>query len=123
MFFGLVCFLVWFVFGCLGLGSYRSRLDIIADMLRVAQGKGARKTRVMYQANLSYRLLKKYLGEVLEACLLRFERKTRCYVLTSKGKLFLEKYKRYTRRNKRLEERLHDLDNERETLEELCSNG
>jgi len=54
------------------LGSYGSRLDIIADMLR-AVSQGAKKTQIMYHANLSYKLLIKYLTEVIESCLIRFE--------------------------------------------------
>ena len=84
------------------MGSYRSRLDIIADILHVAR-QGAKKTQIMYQANLSYKLLTRYLSGILEACLVRFERRKQCYVLTRKGIEFLEKYKKYSRRNRRLE--------------------
>jgi len=105
------------------LGSYRSRLDIIADMLRVVSQGGAKKTQIMYQANLSYRLLTRYLAEVIESWLVNFEHGGGCYVLTSKGKEFLEKYKDYLRRNKRVEERLNSLQDERKVLEELCSSS
>lgn len=104
------------------MGSYRSRLDIIADMLNAASG-GAKKTQIMYQANLSYKLLAKYLAEVMEACLVRFERGKRCYVLTSKGREFLERYKEYSRRNKHVERQLNDLQDKRKLLRELCSSS
>ena len=71
------------------MGSYRTKLDIVADILHVAH-QGAKKTEIMYQANLSYKLLVKYLTEIKRACLLDFEGRRRCYVLTSKGKEFLE---------------------------------
>jgi len=103
------------------LGSYRSRLDIIADILHVVSKEGAKKTQIMYQANLSYKVLTKYLTEVMEACLVRLQREKRCYVLTSKGIEFLEKYRKYSRSNKRLEKGLDDLQNHRKVLEELCS--
>ena len=103
------------------MGSYRSRLDIIADMLRVVSQGGAKKTQIMYQANLSYRLLTRYLAKVIESYLVNFEHGEGCYVLTSKGKEFLEKYKDYLRRNKRVEERLNSLQDKRKVLEELCS--
>lgn len=103
------------------MGSYRSKLDITADMLRVVDNGSAKRTQIMYQANLNHKLLTKYLAKVLEACLIRFDRRTRCYSLTSKGKKFLEKYKKYSRRNKRLEKRLNDLDNSKKVLEELFS--
>jgi predicted transcriptional regulator len=102
--------------------GYRSKLDIIADMLHVAR-EGARKTEIMYQANLSYRLLMKYLLEIRRAYLVSFERRRRCYVLTSKGREFLETYKEYSRRNKYVEKRLNDVDGKRRMLEQMCRRG
>jgi predicted transcriptional regulator len=104
------------------LGNYRSRLDIVADILLVASRR-AKKTQIMYQANLSYKLLTKYLSETRKAYLISFERKERCYVLTTKGQEFLEKYKDYSRRNKHVEKRLNDVCVKRKVLEELCSSG
>jgi predicted transcriptional regulator len=100
--------------------GYRRKLDIIADMLYAAS-RGAKKTQIMYQANLSYRLLTKYLVEVRKACLINFEREERRYVLTSKGKQFLEVYKEYSRRTKYVEKRLNDVNGKRKVLESLCS--
>jgi predicted transcriptional regulator len=99
---------------------YRRKLDIIADMLLVA-ANGAKKTQIMYQANLSYRLLVKYLEEVRRAYLLSFERKQQRYILTSKGQQFLEIYREYTKRNKYVEKRLSDVNGKRKMLENLCS--
>lgn len=104
------------------MGSYRRKLDIIADMLDVAK-RGAKKTQIMYQANLSYKLLTIYLAEIIEASLVRFERKKRCYALTTKGLKFLQKYKDYSRRNKHIERQLNDISTKRKVLEELCSNS
>lgn len=103
------------------LGSYRSRLDIIADILSVAKRGKAKKTQIMYGANLSYAVLTKYLTEVIEACLIRFEKKTRCYVLTDKGREFLERYREYSKRNKHVVRQLNDVEAKRKILEELCS--
>jgi len=93
----------------------------MADILKVAS-RNAKKTQIMYQANLSYKLLTRYLAETLEASLIRFERKKRCYVLTSKGWEFLERYKEYLRRNNRVEKQLNDIHAKRKALEQLCSN-
>jgi predicted transcriptional regulator len=101
--------------------GYRRKLDIIADMLHVASSEGAKKTQIMYQANLSYRLLTKYLVEVRKACLVSFERSRRCYVLTSKGRQFLEVYKEYSRRTRYVEKHLNDVNGKRKVLESLCS--
>lgn len=109
-----------FVLEGLGLGSYRRRLDIIADILFVARQR-PRKTQIMYQANLSYKLLTKYLLYVRKACLLRFEREDGCYMLTEKGVEFLERYKEYAKRNKHVERQINDVDGKRKVLEDLCS--
>jgi len=103
------------------LGSYRGRLDIIADILHVAS-QNAKKTQIMYQANLSYKLLTKYLTEVSNASLVDFEDEKRCYVLTAKGREFLEAYKEYSRDNRHLEQRLNEINGKKKVLEELCSN-
>jgi len=104
------------------LGSYRSKYDIIADILHVVKGNdGAKKTRIMYGANLSYKVLTRYLAEVLEACLIKFQRGKRCYVLTAKGKKFLEQYRDYSKRNKNVAHQLETVNAKKRHLEELCS--
>ena len=102
------------------MGSYRGRLDIIADILRVASGN-AKKTQIMYQANLSYKVLTKYITEVSEASLIDFEYERQCYMLTAKGREFLEAYKEYSRGNRRIEKRLNEINGKKKILEELCS--
>jgi predicted transcriptional regulator len=42
-------------------GQRRSNIEIIADMLKVGEN-GAGKTKIMYNANLSYSQIQKYLG-------------------------------------------------------------
>ncbi len=103
------------------MGNYRSRLDIIADILQVAS-QNAKKTQIMYQANLSYKVLQRYLKDVTEASLISFETEEQCYVLTRKGEEFLAAYKDYTKTNKSIEKRLNDVDDKKRSLEELCSN-
>jgi predicted transcriptional regulator len=103
------------------LGNYRGRLDIIADILQVVS-QNAKKTQIMYQANLSYKVLQRYLRDVTESSLISFETEEQCYVLTEKGQGFLEAYKDYDRTNKSIEKRLNDVDNKKRNLEELCSN-
>lgn len=105
------------------LRSYRGELDIIADILKVTANGGARKTQILYQANLSYRLLQKYLNDALKAQLLRFDDGNGRYVLTAKGLLFLTVYKEYARRNRHVEKQLNDLNDKRRRLKELCSSG
>jgi len=99
------------------MGQYRKRLEIIFDVLSVVKG-GAKKTRIMYQANLSYRLLTVYLRFVREAGLVSTQSKSD-YVLTQKGHKFLEKYKQYSQRFEQLETELKDVEKERGMLETL----
>jgi predicted transcriptional regulator len=104
------------------LGSYRSRFDIIADILQVVKANdSAKKTQIMYGANLSYNLLTKYLAEISEACLMKLERSRGCYVLTDKGRKFLEHYREYSKRNRHIERQLENVNAKKKVLEELCS--
>jgi len=101
------------------LGNYRDRLDIIADILQVAS-RDAKKTQIMYQANLSYKVLQRYLNEVTDASLIRFEGSSQSYIITEKGQEYLLAYKEYSRTNKSIEKRLNDFSIKRKALEELC---
>ena len=100
------------------MGNYRDRLQIIADILLIASER-ARKTRIMYQANLSYKLLCRYLGQVVDAGLVRFEDDD-CYVLTGKGKEFLSRHEEYAKRCQTLEEQSNHVSNEKAALEKMC---
>jgi predicted transcriptional regulator len=102
----------------MSLGSYRGKLDIIADILDVASRK-PKKTQIMYQANLSFRLLQKYLAEISAASLICFEDETQCYALTTKGQVFLENYKLYSKTNKHAEKIIDDVNLKKQTLEKL----
>jgi len=92
-------------------------LQIIADILTVVRN-GARKTRIMYQANLSYRLLNQYLDYAIETDLISVSSENdNYYVVTRKGFEFLEKYNRYSQRSRQLEEQLCQVANEKAILE------
>ena len=101
------------------MGNYRGKLDIIADILRVAR-ENAKKTHIMYQANLSYKVLQRYLAKLIAASLICFEDEKRCYMLTNKGQKFLDAYKRYHKTNRRIESRLNEAQAKREVLKNLC---
>ena len=50
------------------MGKHRSRLKILAKILSVVNdNEGAKKTQIMYQAYLSYKLLTQYLNDVIDA--------------------------------------------------------
>jgi len=63
------------------MGKHRSKLQIVADIL-FAVRNNAKKTQIMRQANLSYKLLGQYLSFVIEAGFVRFK-DANSYTLTS----------------------------------------
>ena len=100
------------------MGRYRSRLQIIADILRVVKG-GSKKTQVMREARLSYTLLMRYLAEVMKADLVCYDNEN--YVLTGKGESFLDKFDVYSRRCRHLEGHLNTVSDDKMELEKMCS--
>jgi predicted transcriptional regulator len=98
--------------------SYRGRLDIVADILNVVSRK-PKKTQIMYQANLSFRVLQKYLTEVGDASLIFFEDESQCYVLTAKGEEFLSAYKQYSITNRQAEKIMDKVISKKQSLEKL----
>jgi predicted transcriptional regulator len=96
---------------------YRKSLEIVADILD-AVGDGAKKTRVMYIANLSYKLLEKYLGKTVEAGLVSFNNGH--YEVTEKGQVFLERFKSFSSRYSKLESKIEEASFERAVLESMC---
>jgi predicted transcriptional regulator len=73
--------------------KYRSRTDIISQVLDAASG-GASKTKIMYNAYLSYAQLKEYLLVLVENGLLVYQEAEREYKTTPKGTKFLQGYQR-----------------------------
>lgn len=101
------------------MGRYRSRLQIIADVLSAA-GEGAKKTHIMYGANLSYKLVTRYLDEVVKVGLLEFDGES-LYAVTSVGEEFLQHYEAYENDRKELESHLNNVKNGRDILENMLS--
>lgn len=102
------------------MSKYRDKLRIVADILSIADDR-AKKTRIMYQANLSYRLLCRYLDQVVDAELVKLEDSDR-YVLTAKGREFLTRHGEYSKRCKSLEKQSNHVNNEKVALERMCFN-
>jgi predicted transcriptional regulator len=92
-------------------------LQILADILRIVR-TGAKKTRIMYQANLSFMMLKKYLDFALETELVVCPETKGCYFATPKGHEFLEKYEKFLLRSNKVEDELEAMAKERAMLEE-----
>jgi predicted transcriptional regulator len=74
-----------------GLNNRRSETEILAFILKIAKG-GAKKTKILYQANLSGRQLKNYMNFMLETGFLKektIPKKGSLFNTTEKGKTFL----------------------------------
>jgi len=99
------------------MAKYRDGLGIIADILHAA-GSGTKKTRIMGVANLSYRLLEKYLGRTVQTGFLRLNDEG--YEVTEKGQDFLEKYHTLSSKYSRVESELQSVLYEREVLKRMC---
>ena len=75
--------------------KYRSRTDIVSQMLEAANG-GATKTKIMYKAYLSYAQLKEYLSMMVENDLLEYVEGDRLYKTTEKGMNYMKTYDQMT---------------------------
>ena len=67
----------------------RNNMDISADLLTVAKD-GAKKTHLVYKANLNFAIVKKYLARLTENGLL--ESVNGRFFTTDKGSRFLDQY-------------------------------
>jgi predicted transcriptional regulator len=72
--------------------KYRSRTDIVAQILDAANG-GSTKTRIMYKAYLSYAQLKEYLAVLIENGLVEYKEGEQKYRTTEKGIKFMQVYR------------------------------
>ncbi len=99
---------------------YRNSLDIVKDILTLideAENLGLKKTHIMYGANLSYDLLKKYLTKTLQSGFLNKEGSH--YTITDKGKKYLQKYKEYETSQEKTLKIQSSLSKTENTLENL----
>lgn len=71
--------------------SRRSNLEIVAEILRIAR-KGARKTRIVYHANLNFKMLGEYLDKMEEAGLVSSWDENGQIKTTEKGREYLEHF-------------------------------
>lgn len=68
----------------------RNDLDICADILQVAS-KGAKKTHLVYKANLNFSIVKSYIRRLMESGLIEsYDGK---FFTTDKGVEFLQNYR------------------------------
>jgi len=70
----------------------RGRFEIIGEILSLAKG-GARKTLIVYRANLNFNVVNKYLNLLVQEGLISSGEGSGKLETTQKGLLFLEAYK------------------------------
>lgn len=114
------CLIVVFAREAVFVVKYRRRFQIIADIIGVTE-KGAKKTKIMYFANLSHLLLQRYLADAVRVGFLRTGGDL--YLVTAKGEEFLDRYLRFSRRASQVEADLEALRSESEELEKMCRSG
>lgn len=103
------------------MGRYRSRLKIIRDILLVVSTNGgSNKTHILHGANLAYKVLERYLEELLNSGLLKYDEGSR-YWLTDKGERFLKLYDDYDRSRRDLEEQIENLQKEKRLLNKIIT--
>jgi len=74
------------------LSQRRNNLEIIAEILRIAR-KGAKKTRIVYGANLNFKMLREYLRKLEGAGLIVVsEEENGLIKTTKKGYEFLQHF-------------------------------
>lgn len=100
---------------------HRSGEEIVADILSVIFD-GARKTRIMYGANLSYALTSKYLSKLIECGLIQHDEDAKKYVLTDIGRRYLEEYAEYKVIEEKLISHTSLFEEKRDALIQMLAN-
>lgn len=70
--------------------KYRSHIEIMRQILEIANGGGVTKTKIMYKALLSYAQMKEYLIVLTDKDLLHYDEDTRTFKTTEKGLRYLD---------------------------------
>jgi predicted transcriptional regulator len=71
-------------------------MEISADILKVAL-HGAKKSHIVYRANLNFEVVKRYLQQLSDAGLITFPSlENRLFQTTRKGKEYIKRYENLT---------------------------
>jgi predicted transcriptional regulator len=68
----------------------RNNLDIYSEILNLSE-HGAKKTQIVYRANLNFNIAKKHIDALMERGFV--EKNARLYFTTERGKKFVENYR------------------------------
>jgi predicted transcriptional regulator len=72
--------------------KYRSRNDIMSQILEAAASGGAAKHKIMYTAYVSYSQMKEYMAVLIEKGMMEYIAEEGKYRTTEKGVKFLRTY-------------------------------
>jgi predicted transcriptional regulator len=72
--------------------KYRSRTEIVCNILEAANGGGVNKTKIMYTAFLSYAQLNEYISILRKNNLIEYLDGTQTFKTTEKGLNYLKTY-------------------------------
>jgi predicted transcriptional regulator len=70
----------------------KSRIEIMGDILKAANGGNATWSKLTYKTFFSYVQMKEYLGALTEKDLIRYDEDTQTFKATEKGLRFLDTY-------------------------------
>jgi predicted transcriptional regulator len=68
----------------------RSRIEIMGDILKAANGGNTTRSKLTYETFLSYAQMKEYLAVLTEKDLIRYDEDTLTFKTTEKGLRFLD---------------------------------
>jgi predicted transcriptional regulator len=100
------------------MSKYRDNVEITAAILEISVSNSS-KTRIMARANLSYKLLNKYLELTLDSGFIFFNGYT--YQTTKSGQEFLSKYRLFNERFNKIQCSLAEINREHKALQSMCS--
>ena len=69
----------------------RNNLDICVEILQVAR-MGAKKTHIVYKANLNFRIVIEYINRLIKSGMLFSAKNSGIYTTTERGEKFLKSY-------------------------------
>ena len=89
--------------------KYRTKTEIMGEILGIANGSTATKTKIMYRAFLSYPQMKKHLIVLTQNGLLSYDVDAQTFKTTEKGLRFLDTFNQMDGMIKEIEEQRQRL--------------
>jgi predicted transcriptional regulator len=101
-------------------GVHRNRLEILMDILLVLENRSLKRTRVMHESCLGYKVFEKYMKDALDVGLIVYKDGSLCSI-TEKGNKFLTLLEEHEKKREEIERYVSQLDEKRKTLEKMST--